>query len=225
MGPPRRSGRGWRRCRRRSAAAARAFAADVRVLSVLAAQVPRCARDESGGTPWTSFRQELAVARQVSGQAAAAELRIAVRLTSVLPHTLALLEAGPDHGGAGADVRDRAGRARRRRWRRSWTATLLSGWRNAGAVGGSRTRCAGPGAGAGPGRGRRSAPAAATAQRDVTLQPMAGRAGVRDDHGSGGALVRWYATLDARARALRAAGDRATSPRCGSTSRPAPSPA
>src|SRR5688500_11568287 len=70
--------------------AARAFAADAQVLSRLASQVPRCANDESGATPWTSFRQEVAVARQVSGQAAAAELRTALRLTSVLPQTLHL---------------------------------------------------------------------------------------------------------------------------------------
>ena len=42
--------------------AARAFAADAAVLSRLASQVPRCANDESGATPWTSFRSEVAVA-------------------------------------------------------------------------------------------------------------------------------------------------------------------
>ena len=74
--------------------AARAFAGDVRTLAALAAQVPRCAQDEVGGTPWTSFRQQVAVARRVSSQAAAAEVRLAVRLVSVLPCTLALLDAG-----------------------------------------------------------------------------------------------------------------------------------
>src|SRR3712207_2470827 len=77
-----------------TAAAARQLAADARVLAGLASQVPRCAGDERGGSPWTSFRDEIAVARSMSGQAAAVEIRIAVRLTSVLPHTLALLEAG-----------------------------------------------------------------------------------------------------------------------------------
>ena len=75
-------------------AASRAYAADVQVLAALAAQVPHCARDEVGATPWTSFRQEVAVAQQISGQAAAVELRTAMRLTCTLPHTLTLLEAG-----------------------------------------------------------------------------------------------------------------------------------
>jgi hypothetical protein len=77
-----------------TAAAARQFAADVRVVARLAAQVPRCPLDESGATPWTSFRREVALARRVSDQAAGAEVRTALRLTSVLPHTMDLLEAG-----------------------------------------------------------------------------------------------------------------------------------
>src|SRR5687767_10719870 len=76
------------------AQASRVFAGDVRTLAGLAARVPRCAHDEVGGTPWTSFRQQVAVARKVSSVAAAAEVRVAVRLTSVLPRTLELLETG-----------------------------------------------------------------------------------------------------------------------------------
>ena len=76
------------------AVAARAYAADARVLARLAAQVPRCGDDERGATPWTSFRREVAVARRTSDIAATADLRAAVRLTTVLPCTMALLEAG-----------------------------------------------------------------------------------------------------------------------------------
>ena len=38
-----------------TAATARQLAADARVLTALAAQVPRCPGDERGGTRWTSF--------------------------------------------------------------------------------------------------------------------------------------------------------------------------
>src|SRR5687768_16670159 len=67
--------------------ASRRYAADARLLSRLAAAVPRCPGDERGGTPWTSLRREVAVARRISDVAAAAELRAAVRLTTVLPRT------------------------------------------------------------------------------------------------------------------------------------------
>jgi hypothetical protein len=77
-----------------TSAASRRFAADARLLSRLAAAVPRCPGDDRGGTPWTSLRREVAVARKISDQAAAAELRAAMRLTTVLPRTLALLDAG-----------------------------------------------------------------------------------------------------------------------------------
>src|ERR687889_710019 len=76
------------------AEASQAFARDARILAALAARVPRCAQDEVGGTPWTSFRQQVAVARKTSTAAAATEVRIALRLTRVLPRTLEQLEAG-----------------------------------------------------------------------------------------------------------------------------------
>jgi len=184
--------------------ASRAFAADVHVLSALAAQVPRCSHDEVGATPWTSFRQEVSVARRVSGQAAAAELRTAMRLTSVLPHTLHLLETGHltvpraqvvvselevvDDEIAGqldADLADRI--------------AALAPWRIKDEV-------------------RRAAlaldpevaavrQAAATAQRDVVLQPVSDGQACVTILGPAVPLTRWYATLDARARALRAGGD------------------
>jgi len=77
-----------------TAAASRRYATDARTLATLAAQVPRCTGDERGGTPWTSFRREVAVARSVSDQAAGHEIRIALRLTSVLPCTLERLRTG-----------------------------------------------------------------------------------------------------------------------------------
>ena len=61
---------------------ARRFAADMVVLAELTAMVPRCPFDESGATPWTSFRREVAVARKVSDRTAAADIRAAVALTT-----------------------------------------------------------------------------------------------------------------------------------------------
>jgi len=187
-----------------TAAASRQFAADARVLARLAAAVPRIAFDDRGGTPWTSLRREIAVARQISDQAAAAELRVAIRLTSVLPCTLALLDAGTmpverarafvkelevyDDELAGQLDSELAERAAR-----------LPAWRIRQAV-------------------RRAAlladPASAalreatgTAGRGVSLQAQDdGQASV-SLHGPAVPLTRWYATLDERARALRAAGD------------------
>ena len=186
------------------AEAARAFAQDAWTVSQLAGAVPRCPRDEVGATPWTSFRQEVAVARGVSGQAAAAEIRTAMRLTSVLPHTLHLLEAGRisvlrarvfvtelealDDELAGqldCDLADRV--------------AALAPWRIKDEV-------------------RRAAlaldpdtaavrAAAATAQRDVDLQPAADGQACVTITGPAVPLTRWYATLDGRARALRQAGD------------------
>ncbi len=78
-----------------TAAASRMYAADLRVIARMAAQVPRCAFDDTGATPWTSFRREVAaVARKVSDRAAAQVIRSALRLTSVLPKAMKLLESG-----------------------------------------------------------------------------------------------------------------------------------
>jgi hypothetical protein len=77
-----------------TAAASRMHAADLRVIARLAARVPRCPFDETGATPWTSFRREVAVARKVSDRAAAQVIRCALRLTSVLPQAMELLESG-----------------------------------------------------------------------------------------------------------------------------------
>ena len=184
--------------------ASRAFARDAVTLAALAAQVPRCAQDEVGGTPWTSFRQQVAVARKVSAAAAAAELRIALRLTTVLPRTLELLEEGrltvararvfvtelevvDDLVAEQLDT-DLAERV-----------ALLAPWRIKDEV--RRAVLAlDPDAAA-----VRSA--AASAQRDVTLEPLDDGQACVTIIGPAVPLVRWHATLDARARALRQAGD------------------
>jgi hypothetical protein len=77
-----------------AAAEARQFAADCAQIAALAAMVPRCVGDEVGGTPWTSFRREIAVARSISDPAALALIRHALRLEQLLPHTRHLLQAG-----------------------------------------------------------------------------------------------------------------------------------
>jgi hypothetical protein len=184
--------------------ASRAFAADVQVLSRLASQVPRCANDESGATPWTSFRQEVAVARQVSGQAAATDLRIAMRLTSVLPHTLHLLAAGQiTVARARAFVMELAALddelAAQLDCDLADVVAGLAVWRIEDEV-------------------RRAAlaldpetatlrKAAATADRDVVLEPMSDGQACVLITGPAVPLTRWYTSLDERARALRQAGD------------------
>ena len=187
-----------------TALASRQYAADARVLARLAGQVPRCAWDETGATPWTSFRQEIAVARRTSSPAAASEIRAAVRLVGVLPHTLHLLEDGRltvlrartfvdeldilDDELAGQIDADHAD-----------TISRLAPWRIKHTV-------------------RRAAltldpdvsvqrRAAATARRSVSFTPHAD--GQADVFLTGPAvpLTRWYTTLDNRARTLRSAGD------------------
>jgi hypothetical protein len=187
--------------------AARTFAADAWTLSQLAAAVPRCPGDEIGATPWTSFRQEVAVARQVSGQAAAAELRIAMRLTSVLPHTLRLLESGrisvlrarvfvteleplTDETAVQLDC-ELAERM-----------ATLAPWRIKDEV-----RRAGLALDPDSAAVRN---AAATAERDVVLDPLPDGQACVAVTGPAVPLTRWYATLDARARALRQSGDART---------------
>jgi hypothetical protein len=186
------------------AAAARAYAADARVIARLAAQVPRCAGDERGGTPWTSFRQEIAVARSVSGQAAGTEIARAVRLTAVLPHTLDLLGAGrmtvprarafldeldalDDElaGQLGADLADRVATLAPWRIRTEVRAAALALDPDVAAL----------------------RKATATADRRTELQPLDDGQACVTITGPAVPLVRWHATLDARARALRAAGD------------------
>lgn len=71
--------------------AAISLANDSETLVGLAARVPRSPGDERGGTPWTSFLREVAVARKISTQAAQAEVSLAHALVARHPHTLLLL--------------------------------------------------------------------------------------------------------------------------------------
>ena len=185
--------------------AARTFAQDAWTLSQLAGAVPRCPRDETGASPWTSFRQEVAVARGVSGQAAAAEIRTAMRLTSVLPHTLHLLEAGRLSGAAGEGVRQRARGRSTTSSPASSTATSPTGSRSS-RRGGSRTRSGVP-----RWRWTRTPPRSAPPRRPPTgtcvFTPAPDGQACVTITGPAVPLTRWYTTLDTRARALRQAGD------------------
>jgi hypothetical protein len=75
-------------------AAAMQWAADAQTLSRLAAQVPRSPGDDRGGTPWTSFIREVAVARRISDRAAHAEVALSLALVARHRRTLRLLERG-----------------------------------------------------------------------------------------------------------------------------------
>ncbi|MCA1722355.1 MAG: DUF222 domain-containing protein, partial [Actinobacteria bacterium] len=70
------------------------WAEEAVVIAQLAARVPRAPSDTRGGTPWTSFLREIAVARRCSDQAAAKEVFLALSLTRQHPRTLALLRDG-----------------------------------------------------------------------------------------------------------------------------------
>lgn len=70
------------------------WAADARTLARLSARVPRSPGDDRGGTPWTSFVREVAVARRISDRAAHAEVSLALALVRRHPNTLRLLDVG-----------------------------------------------------------------------------------------------------------------------------------
>jgi mRNA-degrading endonuclease toxin of MazEF toxin-antitoxin module len=67
------------------------LANDAETLVGLAARVPRSRGDERGGTPWTSFLREVAVAKKISDRAAPAEVALAHALVARHPRTLARL--------------------------------------------------------------------------------------------------------------------------------------
>ncbi len=185
-------------------AAARVFVAEMTVLDRLAAAVPRVGGDEGGCTPWVSFLREVAIARQCSDRAASREVADAQRLLSVMVQTRALLTAGELSVGRArailaethpcddalaakvdADIAQRA--------------TVLPEWRIAQACRRSVLKHDPEAAALRASR--------ASAGRGVQLQ--AGRDGqcIAALNGPAVPLQRWYDTLDARARALRAAGD------------------
>ena len=187
-----------------TAAAARSYASDVRVLARLAAQVPRCPFDETGSSPWTSFRREVALARKMSDQAAGKLIRHALRLTAVLPRTLALLEQGVltvpradafltelDHVGdhlaalLDAELADKV--ALLPKWRIE-LETRQAALRLDPDVVAQRT-------------------ADKNADRGVEFHPNTDDQAWISLTGPAVPLTRWYATLDGKARALKAAGD------------------
>jgi hypothetical protein len=89
---------GWRADLSRLAEARRTasvqWAVDAQVIDSLAARVPRSPGDERGGTPWTSFVREVAVARLISDRAAHAEVALSLALCHRHPRTLRLLGEG-----------------------------------------------------------------------------------------------------------------------------------
>ncbi len=187
-----------------TAAEAQALAREARLLSGLARQVPRCPGDDRGASPWISFTREVAVAGCVSDRAAAARIRCALRLTSVLPVTLAQLDAGhlAAHR-ARAFVREievfddvLAGQLDKLLGQRvrSWSAGRI---RHEVTAAASRLDA--------------EAVAARTAikntDRSVQLTPDADDQATVVLAGPAVPLVRWHDELCRRARALRAAGD------------------
>ena len=70
------------------------WALDARTIARLAAGVPRSPNDDRGGTPWTSFMREVAVARRIGDRAAHAEVAVSLALIERHPRTLRLLERG-----------------------------------------------------------------------------------------------------------------------------------
>jgi hypothetical protein len=174
------------------------------VLAGLAGQVPRCAFDERGATPWTSFRREVAVARRVSERAAAGEIRPAVSLTGRLPRMLALLGEGrvtvprarafvEELEGVEDDVACLVD---------ARLADRVAGWSVARIV--QETRRAVPTADPDE-AARRSAQG--TDSRAVSWRPEPHDQASVLITGPAVPLTRWHATLDSRARALKAAGD------------------
>ena len=186
---------------------ARRFAADVRLLAELAAQVPRCPMDERGATPWTSFRTEVAVARRVTDRGAAALVRQAVLLTSAMPRTLALLHEGRmtvQRARAFVTELERVDDdvARLVDAQLAERVVLLSVSR---IVQDTRKAVMS----ADPDEAARRT-AEANASRAVAFRPEPDDQGSVVLTGPAVPLSRWYLSLDRRARTLRAAGDART---------------
>lgn len=187
-----------------TAAESRAFARRARVIAGMAAKVPRCPFDDKGATPWTSFRREVAVARQQSDQAAALEIRTAVRLVTALPQMLGLLERGTV-----TVPRARAFVAEVERCEDDVAALLdadlaqrcagLPPWRIAQDVRKAVLRLQ-PEAAA-------LRTATKNADRGILLLPDADDQATVSVFGPAVAVTRWHAALDQRARALKQAGD------------------
>jgi len=186
-----------------TAVAARQYAADAVVIARLAGQVPR-RPGESGSTAWTSFIREVALARKCSDRAAGHLVDAAVRLVTCLPRALALLTEGvltvpraiaflselpPLDDDLAARIDAELADA----------VALLPPWRIVQEVRKAVLRLD-PEAAA-------VRAAAKNADRGVHLRPDLDDQAVVDLTGPAVPLVRWYTSLDARARALKAAGD------------------
>lgn len=187
-----------------TAEAAMRFAGDMRVLARLAAQVPRCPFDERGATPWTSFRREVAVARCVSDVAAANEIRTATALLRCLPRTLALLTEGRITVARARTLVDELtpyddDLARQLDELLAERVAGLPAWRIVQEVRRAAARLD-PEAAA-------LRTAAKNADRSLQLEPLADDQALVLVQGPAVPVTRWYETVDARARALKQAGD------------------
>ena len=72
----------------------RAYAERAEQLTRLADRIPRSLNDHRGGTPWTSFLREVALARRITDRAAIAEVGIATSFVRRLPQAFSLLQEG-----------------------------------------------------------------------------------------------------------------------------------
>ena len=190
--------------RESTAAAARAMAKHVRLLARLVARVPRCPGDDRGATPWTSFRREVAVARQVTDRAAATLVRDAVTLTTSMPATLALLESGAvtvERATTFVHELDPYDTTLVERVDRELAGRIatLPAWRTAQEVR-RAVQLLDPEAGA-------ERVAVKNAARGVLFQADADDQACVTVFGPAVPLTRWFATVEDRARALKAAGD------------------
>jgi hypothetical protein len=177
---------------------------DSRTIVALASRVPRSPGDERGGSPWTSFVREVAVARRVSDQAASSEIALAQALVRQHPQTVAELLAGRapahrarvlvqeclGHAEAVATAADEALAGR---------LVVLAPWRIRQEVRRLVLRV--------------DADAAARREAAATAARTARRSALDDAQAevtlTGPAVVvqRWWDALTDRARAVRAAGD------------------
>jgi hypothetical protein len=183
---------------------ARRFADRCEQLASLAAMVPRRSGHETGATAWTSFVEEVAVARRWARNTAAAQLRLAVRLVRCFPTAHALLREGAmtvptaerlvtECAGADDDIArevDRRLSQQAARWAPNRVQDrvrrlLLELDADAAADRAARAKAA----------------------RSVQLVPLADDQAGLWLSGPAAAVTAWYSRVDAQARAARAAGD------------------
>ena len=182
----------------------RAYAERAEQLTGLAERIPRTLNDHRGGTPWTSFLREVALARRITDRAAIAEVGIATGLVRRLPQAFSLLQEGrlpvaqakviaeetADYDAAIARAVDEQVAQR---------ACTQPAWKLRNEV---KRQLLGLDADAAA-----AASAKAAAERDVEVVPL------RDDQamvtmtGPAEAIAAWWAALDAEARRQRPAGD------------------